>query len=131
MHTLLRSAWKNSAAITLGLPLIITGAIAVAAPATDSDNLPVAGAPHVARHADAVQALREQRYAIAYGRFAELADEGHAPSALIALALVTQGSSTFGSDWSATPGQLQRWSALASQEVRQRATLITEHDRGE
>ena len=130
MNPLLRAAWQHSAAITLALPLIIAGAIAVAAPATRTDNLPVAGVPH-ARHADAVQALREQRYAFAYGRFAELADEGHAPSALIALAMVTQGSLTFGSDWSATPGQLQRWSALASQEVRQRATLITEHDRGE
>ena len=131
MNTLLRAAWKQSAAITLALPLIIAGAVAVAAPATRSENLPAAGAPQAQRHADAVQALREQHYAIAYGRFAELADEGHAPSALMALALVSQGPSTFGSEWSATRGQLQRWSALALQDVRQRATLIAEHDRGE
>jgi len=118
------------AAITRCLPLIAALAIAVAAPAARAQGRP-ADMPCAQRHAEAVQALREQRYADAYGRFAELADAGHAPSALLALVLVTQGSSTFGSDWSATPGQLQRWSALALHEVRQRTTLITEHDRGE
>jgi hypothetical protein len=79
----------------------------------------------------AVQALRAQDYAGAYGRFADLADEGHAASAQWALVLVTQGPTVFGSEWSATRGQLQRWSALSASEARDRADLIPEHDRGE
>ena len=117
-------------AITRCLPIVAALVIAVAAPAARAQNR-AAEMLCAQRHADAVQALREQRYAVAFGRFAESADAGHAPSALMALALVTQGSSTFGSDWLATPGQIQRWSALALQEVRQHTPLITEHDRGE
>lgn len=83
------------------------------------------------RHAQAVQAFQSGRYADAYGRFAGLADEGHAPSALMALAMVCEGPTTFGSEWSATPGQLLRWSALAMREATERRLAIPDHDRGE
>jgi hypothetical protein len=83
------------------------------------------------RHAHAVQSFRAGRYADAYGRFAGLADEGHAPSALMALAMVCEGPTTFGSEWSATPGQLLRWSALAMREATERRLAIPDHDRGE
>jgi len=82
-------------------------------------------------HADALQAFHEQRYSAAYGRFAALADDGHAPSAVMALTMASQGAAVFGSDWSATPGQLQHWSALAAREVRDRGAEITETARGE
>lgn len=39
------------------------------------------------RHARAVVAFRAGRFADAYGRFAGPADDGHAPSALMALAM--------------------------------------------
>ena len=45
--------------------------------------------------------------------------------------MVSQGRAVFGSEWSATRGQLQRWSALSAREARDRTDLIPEHDRGE
>lgn len=66
----------------------------------------------------ALQAFREQHWAAAYGRFAQLADAGHAPSA--EMALLMHGSPLFGSDWSASPGQQRRWNALVVNHARQR-----------
>jgi hypothetical protein len=83
------------------------------------------------RQAQAVQAFQALQYADAYGRFAALADEGDAPSALLALAMVRHGPALFRSEWSATHGQLQRWSALALQDLREHGPLIAAHDRGE
>ena len=91
-------------------------------------------APHPARleqrYAEAVQAFQAQRYSAAYGRFAALADEGHAPAALMALALVRYAP-MFGAEWSATPAQMEDWSALAMQDMRVAGALIARHDRGE
>ncbi len=85
--------------------------------------------------ADAFVQARElfkaQHHAEAFGRFAALADAGDARAASIALAMVTHGPALFGSDWSATPGQLRRWSALAAQHQAQRLVLIPDHPRGE
>jgi hypothetical protein len=81
---------------------------------------------HQLLHDDAVEALKEQRYSAAYGRFAALADEGHAASALMALAMVTHGDSTFGAKWYATPGQLKAWTRLANREVREHGAVVTE-----
>jgi hypothetical protein len=72
-----------------------------------------------------------RRYAEAYGRYAALADAGDPAAASIALAMVMHSPALFGSDWSATSGQLQRWSALARQFALQRETSIVAHDRGE
>jgi hypothetical protein len=73
----------------------------------------------------------ERRYAEAYGRYAELADAGDAAAASMALAMVMHGPALFGSDWSATSTQLQRWHALAQQFAVQREASIVAHDRGE
>ena len=137
----LRSAWRRSAeltskpllgvrALTVAVPLMVAGATAVAAATAGSEEFDPVGPQCMQRQA-ALQAFRAQRYATAYGRFAQLADEGDAPSALIALAMVRHGPSMFGSEWSATPGQLERWSAMAAQDVRERGLLIADHDRGE
>jgi hypothetical protein len=83
------------------------------------------------RHAHAVQAFRSQRYAIAYGGFARLADEGHAPSAAMALTMVSHGAWLLGRQWSVTPGQLLRWNALAQHDLYENAIALTDHDRGE
>ncbi|HEY6512154.1 MAG TPA: hypothetical protein VI032_09260 [Burkholderiaceae bacterium] len=72
-----------------------------------------------------------RRYAEAYGRYAELADAGDPAAASMALAMVVHGPALFGSDWSATSGQLQRWSALARQFVGQREVSIAALDRAE
>jgi hypothetical protein len=79
-----------------------------------------------ARYAEAVQALRAQHHAHAYGRFAELADVGHALSAPPALAMARHGPTLYGSSWSATAGQLRRWRVLALRDLNQAASEITE-----
>lgn len=68
----------------------------------------------------AVAQFRDQRYAGAYARFAQLADAGHLPSAQIALLMAQQGRLLFGSDWAATPDQQRRWSALIVNAARGR-----------
>jgi hypothetical protein len=72
-----------------------------------------------------------RRYAEAYGRYADLADAGDPAAASMALAMVMHGPALFGSDWSATTGQLQRWSVLARQFAGQREASIAAQDRGE
>jgi hypothetical protein len=89
---------------------------------------PAALQPTPARAREAFQA---QRYAEAYGLYAALADAGDAPSAWMALMMVANGPTLFGSEWSATPGQLRRWSALAEWQATARQALIPQHDRGE
>ncbi|MCW5658116.1 MAG: hypothetical protein KIT60_10470 [Burkholderiaceae bacterium] len=71
------------------------------------------------------------RYAEAYGRYAALADAGDSVAASMALTLVVHGPAVFGSDWSATSDQWQRWSALAQQLAGQRVASIVAHDRAE
>ena len=66
----------------------------------------------------AVQSFREQRYSAAYGRFAQLADAGHIPSAQLALAMYQNGATLFDSDWSAAPSQLRRWNDVVINSVR-------------
>jgi hypothetical protein len=121
-HTLCLSTLRRAA----GVSVIVAAATVTVAGAARSNELRTAPS-----RADAVQAFMDHRYAVAYGRFAQLADEGDAASALMALTMVCQGRSVFGSDWSATPGQLRRWSAAALQQVQQRGVVIPDHDRGE
>ena len=133
-HLLLRAA-----AALAGATLLAVAALAVGSPPPVADIVSstfvevtrTPEAPQALRYANAVQALRARDYAGAYGRFADLADEGHAASAQWALAMASQGPAVFGSEWSATRGQLQRWSAMSTREVRDHAELIAEHDRGE
>ena len=110
--------------LTVGLGVgVASTAIAIAPTARTA-------APHPARleqrYAEAVQAFQAQRYSAAYGRFAALADEGHAPAALMALALVRYAP-MFGAEWSATPAQMEDWSALAMQDMRVAGALIARH----
>jgi hypothetical protein len=87
--------------------------------------------PAAAEHAIATDAFRAGRYAEAYARFAALADAGDAGAASVALMMVASGRPMFGSDWSATPGQLSRWSALAQKHAEDGSTTWAAHDRGE
>lgn len=118
-------------ATRIAMPLIVVAANALGVASARAQELRTPGADTTRGYDDAVHALTAQRYAAAYGRFAALADEGHAPSALMALAMVTYRPSLSGPQWSATPAQLQRWSALAAREVHELGSLIAEYDRGE
>ena len=71
-----------------------------------------------ATYSYATQSFREQRYSAAYGRFAELADAGHVPSAQLALVMYRNGQTLFGSNWSAAPSQEQSWNALVINSTR-------------
>ncbi len=63
-------------------------------------------------HADAMASFRQGRFPEAYGRFIELADSGHAPSAGIALFMFAHGTELFGRDWDVSQEQLTEWSRL-------------------
>ena len=118
-------------AMTIAMPLIVVGASAFGVASARAEELRAPGAGYTQRYDDAVHALGAQRYSAAYGRFAALADEGHAPSALMALAMVTYRPSTSEPQWSASPAQLRRWSALVARELHESGSLITEYDGGE
>jgi hypothetical protein len=116
------------AAFTIGKPALPGGA---AGSAIVVEEAVVLDPDLVPRYGAAVRLFRAGDYAGAYGRFSDLADRGHAPSAQWALAMVSQGPALSGSEWSATEGQMRRWSALSARDVRDRAPLIAAHDRGE
>lgn len=85
----------------------------LAAPAmAQSGPAPAGDEARQAQFAEAVGLFRAQRYPQAYGRFIELADRGHAPSAQMALMMYSNGPTVFGSDWDANTDQLQRWQRL-------------------
>jgi hypothetical protein len=65
-------------------------------------------------------------YSSAYGRLAALADEGHAEAARIALLMFRYGPQLYGSAWSASPDQVERWSRLASVKP---PNMVAEHNR--
>lgn len=61
----------------------------------------------------AMHAYDDGRYALAYGRLVSLADAGHPEAARIALMMLRYGPQLYGTQWSATPGQIDRWLAAA------------------
>lgn len=80
-------------------------------------------APGDDRFVAAMRLYHDDRYAAAYGRLIELADEGHAEAARIALLMLRFGPTLYRSQWSATQEQIQHWLALAS---RRQATLVAD-----
>jgi hypothetical protein len=121
----------------LALALIVGGTLLAGAAARNVPGpeqlhgAPAAGPEQMSRQAQAMQAFQAHQYAVAYGRFAALADDGDAPSALIALAMVRHGKALFGSEWSVTRDQLRHWGALALHDVHRLNASLAEHDRGE
>lgn len=110
------------------------GAGAAAAPtaaAAVAAGQPASPSPPAGSLAEAAASFRAQRYSDAYGRYLALADGGDATAAWMALFMVTNGPTLFGREWSATPGQLRRWSAMAQRLTEQRAITLVSHDRGE
>lgn len=107
------------------------GAMPRRAPARHAEAPPAYAPAAPAPQSQAQEAFVAGRYAEAYGRYASLADAGDAQAAFMALLLVANGPAVFGGEWSATPGQLQRWNALAARHVQAHRAEIVEHDRGE
>lgn len=114
------------------LTLVPLALLAAAPPPLQAQPVrPVALA--VVQQSDFVQAQRDfrsGRRAAAYGRFALLADAGHAPSAQVALLMQRQGTELFGSAWDATPAQQRRWNALTINAARNRID-IEDNERGD
>ena len=117
--------------LTIGAAPIVGATAKATAALGRPKEAAVAGAEQMRRQALAVQAFQARNYPMAYGRFAELADAGDALSALMALAMVRHGPLLFGSDWSVTPGQVHRRSAMALREVHDHGLAIAQHDKGE
>lgn len=87
----------------LAAVLAICASAAPAAPADPLDRL----------HAEGVAQFRVGRFSAAYGRFVELADIGHKPSAHFALWMCQHGLELFGKDWDCSGEQLGDWAQLA------------------
>ena len=118
------------AAVTT-VTLAALGRIAESSESTRPSSARMREAPELTPASQVHSLFLARRYAEAYGRYAALADAGDPAAASMALTMVVHGPALFGSDWSATSGQLQRWNALAQQFAVQREFSIVAHDRGE
>jgi hypothetical protein len=78
-------------------------------PALQAGVPPTSREAQDARFREAMRLHKLGRWSAAYGRFAVLADEGHVPSARVALAMVRNGPSVYGNEWTATPRQVAAW----------------------
>ena len=86
--------------------------LANAAAATPSSN-----AASDAAFNRAAQQYRNAEWSAAYGRFAALADKGHAEAARIALHMLRHGTKLYGHEWGASQPQIERWAKLALQRM--------------
>ena len=69
-------------------------------------------------HARAVESFRQGRFPEAFGRFIELANNGHPASARYALWMCEQGPALFGKEWDCAPHEVEVWSRAARADVR-------------
>jgi hypothetical protein len=124
--------WPAVAATSLAAAAILTvAAAAQGAQPTTRLRVHPGAEPYVPLEVQARESFRARRYAEAYGRYAELADAGHAGAAAVALLMVAEGPALFGTEWSATPGQLQRWQRLAERYLQERSAVIPLHERAD
>jgi hypothetical protein len=72
----------------------------------------------------ALQQYQAGRHAGAYGRFVQLADRGHVESARIAGTLYRHGMALHGSDWCASPSQLEYWDRQVRADEQRLASLV-------
>jgi hypothetical protein len=88
--------------------LLWLGVVAGAAPTAATPTT------HAERmHAKALELLLQGRVSQAYGRFVDLANAGHGPSARYALWMCTQGLEVFGKDWDCAAHEVEDWARLA------------------
>lgn len=125
-------------ATTVALALAATAATLFATPRIAEAGAPSRPADAPLREAPALAPLAQvhalflaRRYAEAYGRYADLADDGDPAAASMALAMVMHGPALFGSTWSLTHGQLERWRALARQFALERELSLAAQESNE
>ena len=90
---------------TMAACVLSTATAATAADAAKSETV----------FTEAMAQYKQGKWSGAYGRFAALADKGHAEAARIALIMLRHGSTMYGSDWGASQPQVDRWTKLALQ----------------
>lgn len=77
-----------------------------------------APAPDAAEHARifsyAIELYREGRWSGAYGRFARLADAGDVQAARLALHMLREGATLYGTPWGASQPQIDLWTRLVA-----------------
>lgn len=118
-----------AAATLVGWPSSVGGTSPAAATSMPTPLHESLTETRLAQYHLAHEAFRAGRFAAAYGRFAALADAGHAASAEVALMMWRHGPSLFNSAWSASPLQVQRWTALSVGRARH-AALAPAEDNG-
>jgi len=72
-------------------------------------------APEDDSFATAMQNYDDCHYTVAFQSLAALADGGHAGAARIAFLMVRFGPQLYGSQWSASPNQIDKWARMASE----------------
>ena len=94
---------------------VVTGALEPPAARTTVDG-PVSGSnPEMDRwFVKAMNLYHAGRYGAAYGNLWQLADEGHADAARMALMMLRLGPTLYAAQWAASADQIEHWSALAS-----------------
>jgi hypothetical protein len=67
---------------------------------------------------EAMTQFKQGQWSGAYGRFAALADHGHPEAARIALVMLRNGETMYGSKWGASQPQIDKWMKLAGQRMK-------------
>lgn len=98
--------------LSMGLAALLLCANAAAATAADA-------VPSEVRFSEALDLYSVGKWSGAYGRFAALADQGHAESARIALLMLRYGSQLYGHGWGASQPQINQWMKLAIQRMEE------------
>lgn len=91
------------ASLGLALALLAVAMPATAAPPSYAERL----------YARAVDSFRQGRFPEAYGRFIELANDGHPASARYALWMCEQGPPLFGKDWDCASHEVEEWARVS------------------
>lgn len=107
------STRRCGARLLLAAALLAAGATPSAAAGGASPNVAAGGTYAERAHARAVESFRLGRFAEAYGRFVDLAEAGHGPSARYALWMCEQGPALFGKEWDCSPQQAGDWARAA------------------
>lgn len=72
-------------------------------------------APEDDSFSTAMQDYDDCHYTVAFRTLAALADGGHPGAARIALLMVRFGPQLYGSQWAASPDQIDKWARVASE----------------
>lgn len=88
-----------------------------------AQSAPPRGSDLDRRFEAAVREYRAHRFAGAYGRFVQLADQGHPEAMRIAWMMYRHGMTLHGSAWYLSPPQIERWSSAVVADTQRAATF--------